>query len=139
MRYITIPHGVQVVAEDGTEQLLTFAKFLETTVWCAAFWRQELDGDKYAKMFFEVKGKFDGALPGEIVELSNAEYEAFRPLATMRGEKVNPTLAGALMKLMMPVFQSPNERPSVVKVTPASQPTEEAAAPTEPAPSQIAT
>jgi hypothetical protein len=110
MRYITIPKP-ETVIQNGNAKLYYFATLLVQIVWVHEAWRT--DATKHAMMFTLVE-KFDGAEPGDVVALTDKEYEVFEPIATMQGQKLNHEAAVPLNKLMGAVIQastlSPDEQ-----------------------------
>lgn len=111
MRYITIPESVVLQASDKHGNNIpvdySFANLLAEIVWCHEIWH---DGSiDNADMFPVLYKKFLGKKPGEVVELTDAEYEKFAPIATKRGEKLNPAIAFEMNTLMRCVITAKRE------------------------------
>jgi hypothetical protein len=111
MRYITIPESVVLQATDKNGNPVTvnysFANLLAEIVWPHEAWH---DGSiDNADMFPVLYKKFLGKQTGEIVELTDAEYEKFAPIATKRGEKLNPAVAFEMNTLMRCIITAKRE------------------------------
>lgn len=111
MRYITIPETV-TIRQGGKSVQYPFTMLLETIVYTHEVWRSD---PLMQKHFFSIVKKFDGAEPGDVVALTDKEFEAFEPIATMQGEKLGTAAAVPLNQLMAAVLQSSNEAPDEVK------------------------
>jgi len=122
MRYIQIPKSETVVQADGTTKAFTFDQFLAQVVWVHECWRSDSEGTGMHDTFCSLTEKFAGALAGEWVELTDAEYEKFRPIATMRGEKMAPGMAIPLNAIMRPVIAAPKEKPAETVKAPEAVP-----------------
>ncbi len=108
MRYITIPEPVPLpAAPDG----YTFDDLLEEQVWTHTFWRDAPGRDR-SDMLFALAEKFKGTKAGDVVELTDAEYETLLPIACMRGIKLAPQVALPLQRMMVPLFAAPSKRPT---------------------------
>ena len=116
MRYIEIPPAEMVTNPAGTHEAFTFAKFLEQVVFGHEVWRSDADGTDKHDMLCVLIDKFAGMVPGDVVVLTDAEYEAFRPIATMKGQKLAVGMAGPLNKLMRTTITAPSKAPKPVAV-----------------------
>lgn len=109
MKYITIPNPVTMNGPKGPGDSLGFAEFLRANVWTSPAWRSSGDN---AAAFGEAFAALDQAQPGDVVGLSDAVFEIFRPLAVLEGQEINGQNAHAIMAIMAPVFAATTEKPA---------------------------
>jgi hypothetical protein len=114
MKYIKVPQAVMLPQIDlRTKETIVreyrFSDMLEQIVWPHEIWR---NGSRdSAEMLIALHAKFHGAEAGDVVELSEQEYEAFAPIVTLKGEKLNPSIAMEMMTLMNSVICASTVRP----------------------------
>ena len=116
MRHIQIPEPVTLVTvfdANGVNVIYTMELLNRQNVWNSPRWRDENKLD----MCFRIADKFKGTkyTPGSWVSLTDEEYEAYAPLATLKGEKLNPEMALELMQVMRPIVSAPHELPGEEK------------------------
>jgi hypothetical protein len=112
MRHIQIPDPVvllMVVDEKGNPVLYDLKRLNMANVWNSSKWRDE----NKIEMCMRIADKFEATkyVPGTWVSLTDEEYEAYAPLATLKGEKLNPEMALDVMKVMKPIISAPHELP----------------------------
>jgi hypothetical protein len=110
MRHIQIPDPVvllMVVDEKGNPVLYDLKRLNMANVWNSSKWRDE----NKIEMCMRIADKFEATkyVPGTWVSLTDEEYEAYAPLATLKGEKLNPEMALDVMKVMKPIISAPHE------------------------------
>lgn len=141
MRYFIVPEPVTIEAlsekggprdpddpEAGPALVYTFAQFHREHVWPSEVWRSG-SGDN-ADHFDSIYSKISKAKPGDVIELTDPEYEVYAPIATMRGAKLNPQVAVEFNQLMRPILRATTKRPEAPKqATAAMPPAPEAEAP----------
>ena len=111
MRYLIIPEPVEIVAvqRDGRALIYSNRDFHQEYVWPAPEWR---DGTRdAAERFAACYSKIHAAKPGDVVGLTDEEYETYSPIATMRGKPIPPPLAVEFNQLMRPILLATKERP----------------------------
>jgi len=107
MRYITTPEPVII-----NNKPFTFSDYLAETVWVEPYWREDKSGSARIEMLITLSKKFTKAGVGSAVELTDAEYEAFRPLAMMQGKQMNPAHSIVLSDFLLAVASASSEAPS---------------------------
>lgn len=112
MRYIKIPKNVQIpaVGPDGTliRSLFSFMDLLQNSCWTHEDWRED---EASAEAFVRVYTAFEDAEVGKIVALSDADYERFKKIVTLSGQKLRPDIAPELMFLMHAVLTAGSKEP----------------------------
>ena len=112
MKYIKIPNPVVVSPPGAKAVVYDFNKFLLEIVWSHRWWRSAAEGADRHNMLFSLIEKFEKCEPDQWIELSDAEYEAFRPIATMQSAESLPAhLSYPLNMLMRPIFQALDKLP----------------------------
>ena len=107
MKYITVPEPQTLVDADGTPvQTLDYKEFLASHVWSAPVWRDSLDSNN---LLVDAMEKFKGCESGDVVGIEDAAYEIFKPLATLKGEKLHPSNTEQLNVLVRAALTAKNK------------------------------
>ena len=112
MRHIQIPEPIElanVVDENKNPVKYGLENLNKQNVWTSSKWRDE---DKI-DMCIRISDKFKESKykPGAWVSLTDPEFEAYEPLATLKGERINPEMALEVLQIMKPIKSAPHELP----------------------------
>jgi len=105
MRYIRIPQPVRLEGLKGNDGNLlapfiySFGEFLLEHCWTKKEWRAA----GWTEVMLRLVDKFAGRLPGDVVALTDEDFEKFAPIAAMRGVDLNPLLAIPFSRLILAV------------------------------------
>lgn len=105
MKYVTIPPPEVIGGKP-----LPLSQLMDEQVWPNPYWRGA-DGVDRSNMLFEVSAKFAGKDEGDVVELTDKEFEALLPLVSMRGQQLAPAMALPLQRLMRSFFDASTDAP----------------------------
>ena len=111
MRYITIPEPIVVNSRP-----YDFGQFLKESVWSDPWWRAEKSGTTRIEQMMVLSAKLDDPPVGSVVSLTDAEYEAFHPLAMMQGKQITPANSITLFGFFKAVASAGTEKPSNILV-----------------------
>lgn len=114
MRYITIPAAVTLMAtRPGSavpeEVAFSFADLLKQHVWPHEMWRT--GSAENSEAFWRLVEAFRDKQPGEVGAVTDADYELFAPLATLRDQKLQVGMAVEVSRLMKPIISAPSKDP----------------------------
>lgn len=107
MRYITIPVD-QTIMSNGEPARVSFASLCLDNVWGDPRWRESGDS---ARLFSSLHRKLATCKAGDVVELTDQEFEAFEPIITGRGKNLPGHVAAPMMALISAVFEASTEDP----------------------------
>ena len=112
-RYITIPKPVPIpprfAAGSGAAAEFGFHDWFDRSVWNHEYWREGKDQMELFEILYE---KFDGAEPGDVIELSDDQYDKLLPIATVKGEKILPGLSYVMNRLMKSLYFAATKDPA---------------------------
>lgn len=109
MKYVTIPEPQTLVNREGEAvETLDYLTFLRAHVFNAPVWRESTDKNDLLVDLFD---KFRNIEAGDIVEMEDAAFEIFKPLATLEGEKLNPQNAEAMNALARAALTAKKKNP----------------------------
>lgn len=104
MRTITIPKDCNVIVTEVVDglrrealRLLALAKYLEEAAYTDPWWRDPKYAAVRLPLLASIAGKFDGKKEGDVVELTDEEFEALRPRALQSEKPVGSHVAIALL------------------------------------------
>jgi hypothetical protein len=120
-RFVTIPKPVPVpprFSVGGSAPDFTFQDWFDRIVWNHEHWREGKEQSEMYEMLYE---KFDGAEPGDVIELSDDQYDKLLPIATVKGEKILPGLSHVMNQLMKSLFFAATKDPRK-KAAPSPKP-----------------
>jgi len=114
MRYIVIPpkQVLDAVINKQTKQPISYGlhDFLQEYCWGQPGWRDGGEASMKAcdRIFVAFNNKQN---EGDVVALTDEDYEVFKPIATLKGKPIPPAFAIQFNRLMLPIVSASTEPP----------------------------
>lgn len=107
MRTFQIPEN-QVLENAVGKPTYSYRDFLDEYVWP----HPALRADEASAITAEIlEDKLDRPKPGDTIELTDAEFEFFAPLATLRDRTLNKDFVRVLNRMIRPVLRAKYAKP----------------------------
>jgi len=134
MRYIVIPakQVLDTVVNKETKQPISYGihDMLQGNCWGQPEWRDggETSLNACERIFTAFNEKKN---EGDVVALTDEDYEIFKPIATMKGKVIQPEFSMQFNRLMMPIIAASTEPPKSTGKSDGSEEGEDKPAPAE--------
>lgn len=113
MKWFQIPDSVRVKLPQAAEaEDLSFAEYEKHNVWCDPSWREDVTSITLYREIREARAR--AANPGDWCGLSDAAFEKYAPLATLRGKALPPVLQ-AFMAFIEAVMLATSKAPTLAE------------------------